>query len=488
MNLKYSLPENEVELLKLSSTLGSGKGRKCTVITFNRRGALLACGTTVGDINIWDFETQCLAKVLREHENPITSLVWSRNGRKLLSTCQGGELCLWRVAEGTLDYRFVECAKKEIIHASLNPRLTQMCCITCKNDQPFLITVLPNKRLVLKRLQLVVKPRTNVKNTKSKPEINVLGVFAKKGKSIICGSSKGRITELQTFRQLKILKTRKVGKSCVKSIRISRCGKYILINSADRTIRILNFSDFDVLKEFSNIVEKFQWQCADFSFNSEYIIAIPVNKPLMHVYNIYSNSLVDTIETASQQIKQIEFHPTRACVATVSTQGILQVWMNSKTEHHWTSYQIGFEELKQNTWYEEDMEPEDVVLQKRLSMMNSKEEDIVVDIVSREKTLAFSSDEDESLKANPDDTLASELIHLPSIPIPDEELKILGSEKYFSHPTIITETIKNTATYVLSFEQSSNRPANRTEKNQGRKRKLPKRQVKLANKPKRVKT
>eukprot|EP00494_Astrolonche_serrata_P024590 UN24849 len=152
---------------------------KTVRVAFNRRGALLAAGLHDGRIVIWDFQTKGVAKVLKQHTKPISNIKWSRNGRKLLTGCNAGELCMWHVAEGTLDYRFVEASKKPIVHASLCPRNSRICCATPKGSQPYLITVLENKRVVLKRLQLVVRQK---KATKVKSEFNVLSVFSWDGK------------------------------------------------------------------------------------------------------------------------------------------------------------------------------------------------------------------------------------------------------------------------------------------------------------------
>jgi len=269
MNLRYLNPKANDYPNVHKKTFMFGKA---VCVAFNRRGTLLASGLADGAVAIFDFETMVLAKLLKQHTKPISSLMWSRNGRKLLTSCQGGEVCMWHVLEGTLDYRFVEAQKKPIVHASLNTRNTRICCATPQDAQPYLITVLDNKRMVLKRLQLVVKPRQ--KSSKSKAEQNVLGVFSRGGKTVICGSSKGRVTELQ-FPELKILKTKKVSKAMIKQIKVSRCGNYLLINACDRAVRVMSVKNFTVLREFSHVVDRHQWQACAFSGNSEFIVASP---------------------------------------------------------------------------------------------------------------------------------------------------------------------------------------------------------------------
>ena len=96
-----------------------------TCCAFNRRGTLLAIGCQEGIINMlvflfvfcsfycpflfmfvmyinfrWDFETRSIVSVLSGHRDAVSSISWSRNGRRLLVSDYSGYLILWDVKIG----------------------------------------------------------------------------------------------------------------------------------------------------------------------------------------------------------------------------------------------------------------------------------------------------------------------------------------------------------------------------------------------------
>ena len=97
MNLKYVEPTGHDYPKKLEETIVPSSDGRSACCTFNRRGTLLAIGCHEGHINIWDFETRSIAKQLKEHKGVVTSVSWSRNGSKLLSSDWNGHLLLWDI-------------------------------------------------------------------------------------------------------------------------------------------------------------------------------------------------------------------------------------------------------------------------------------------------------------------------------------------------------------------------------------------------------
>ncbi|RKO88123.1 WD40-repeat-containing domain protein, partial [Blyttiomyces helicus] len=68
---------------------------------FNKRGNLLAAGTSDGACFVWDLDTRGVARNLKGHSQPITSVSWSRKGRHILTSSRDWDCILWDLADGS---------------------------------------------------------------------------------------------------------------------------------------------------------------------------------------------------------------------------------------------------------------------------------------------------------------------------------------------------------------------------------------------------
>ncbi|VDK58930.1 unnamed protein product [Cylicostephanus goldi] len=87
---------------------------------FNRWGTLVAVGSTDGRIFIFDFVTKGIVKTWTAHALPVSSLSWSRNGRKLLTASADTTVAVWNVLEGACLHRLKYSAM--VTSAVFNPR------------------------------------------------------------------------------------------------------------------------------------------------------------------------------------------------------------------------------------------------------------------------------------------------------------------------------------------------------------------------------
>ena len=77
------LPEVVETTLKISG------GADVLTTAFNKRGNLLAGGCSDGRVVVWDFDTYGIARELRGHAGPVTSVSWTRSSRRVLSGDRG---------------------------------------------------------------------------------------------------------------------------------------------------------------------------------------------------------------------------------------------------------------------------------------------------------------------------------------------------------------------------------------------------------------
>jgi len=144
-----------------------------TSCALNRRGTLLATGLTDGRCCIWDFEARVISKVLEtasvksETEadasradsvsdiesflpnfisnsldtvsKQVSSLSWSRNGRKLLVGAEDGRLTIWDVESSKQDFSYQ--FDSPISFCQFNPRNNSQFIVCTSGQQPQLFSL-----------------------------------------------------------------------------------------------------------------------------------------------------------------------------------------------------------------------------------------------------------------------------------------------------------------------------------------------------------
>ncbi len=173
----HSYPEHNEGILD--------SGSEAVVCQFNRRGTLLAVGCNDGRIAVWDFMTRGIARQLSGHIHPITSLSWTRSGRKLLSAASDWNVILWDVYTGEpeLRMRFPSPVSKVQYH----PRDRHVMMVCPLKNAPTLVTLKEGK-----------DPAHSQLPTCSEPESNMSASFDRKGELVVLGSSKGKVHAIAT--------------------------------------------------------------------------------------------------------------------------------------------------------------------------------------------------------------------------------------------------------------------------------------------------
>lgn len=416
-------------------------------IAFNSRGTLLAAGCTDGTCVIWDFETRGVAKELRDKDYgaAITSVCWSRRGCQLLTSATDKSLTLWDVAEGRKVARITlqQTALYARLHpGSHNPSLGLACPMA---SAPILVDFNSSNQYVLPvtahsaGTEQAAHPRSKFSDGSAALK-SAAASFNKRGDLIYVGNSKGDILIIDT-------ETRKVqavfqvpGNGLIRQLVFSNCGKYLLSNSGDRTIRVfenclpqdkaaraledlVNASGDSAVteniklvgsqclklsKEFQDAVNRLPWKAACFSGDSEWVVGAPASKG-EHKICIWDRSgqLVKILEGPKEGLTDLSWHPTRPVVVSVAMPGVIYIWAKDYTEN-WSAFAPDFKELEENEEYVEREDEFDMMPDTEKVKIAHVDEDEEVDIMTTENFL--DSDSDES---------GERLYHLPTIPLPD---------------------------------------------------------------------
>lgn len=391
MNLELLNPfENEFPEV-IEDCLEDGYACCCSP---NRRGTLLAVGCLDGRVVIWDFDTRGIARVLKGHSHPISSVSWSRDGRKLLSASSDWTVKLWDVLSGNVDQTLQ--LESAALFCQIHPRDPNQYVVLPVMERPLLGNWKTGERTVLPHHTEEQKQDTK----KQKMHVSAVS-FNKKGDKIYTGDAKGFITIIDT-KTLEIEHSFRVsGGSTIKSIQFSKSGKDFLLNSADRTLRAY---DVDTLqhREFQDAVNKIQWKQCCFSCDGDFIIGGSAQKAEHNIYiwNRAFGRLVKILEGPKEGILDLVWHPLRPIIASISTSGVVYIWATNYTEN-WSAFAPDFTELQENEEYEEREDEFDIAEDEDDQGPGKKRKRVdepgEVDIMTIDKVTAYSSGEEDEL-------------------------------------------------------------------------------------------
>ncbi|KAL3312314.1 Retinoblastoma-binding protein 5, partial [Cichlidogyrus casuarinus] len=255
-------------------------------LQFNRVGSLIAVGCNDGRIEIWDFITRRIAKILVAHSHPVCSLSWSRNCRQLLSASTDNTVAIWNIVNNESEALFTfPCP---VMKVQFNPRNSKQILVCPLRSPPVLINVTTSSHSIL---------------DDPDGDPNIVATFDRRGKYIYSGNSKGKVT-IQESDSLEVVASFRsntsLSNASIKSIEFSRRGDYFLLSCADKIIRV--YSCLDVLKPGENDVQPIQklkdlvtgshWRKCCFSGDGEYVCAGSMKQHSIYLWERISGTLV----------------------------------------------------------------------------------------------------------------------------------------------------------------------------------------------------
>jgi len=390
MNLELLNPFSELPEV-IEDYLEHGAATCCSP---NRRGTLLAVGTADGQVVIWDFDTRGIARSLKGHIYTVSSVSWSRNGRKLLSGSYDCTVKLWDVLTGNIEHSLQ--LEKAIIFCQIHPRDPNRYLIIPYNQRPFIGNWATGETRVLPHHSDEQGDKQDSK--KQKVQITAAS-FNKMGDKIYTGDGNGFISIVDSD-TLEIKHTFRVtGGHAIKSIRFSKSGKDFLINS-DRTLRAY---DVDTLQPmvFQDAVNRIQWRQCCFSCDGDFIVGGSAEKTdhNIYVWNRAFGGLVKILEGPKEGIIDLMWHPLRPIIVSISAYGRVYIWATNYAEN-WSAFAPDFTELQENEEYEEREDEFDIPEDEEQGQAKKRkriDDPGNVDITAVDKIAAYSSGEEDEL-------------------------------------------------------------------------------------------
>ncbi|KAG8681302.1 chromatin binding protein [Ceratobasidium sp. 394] len=381
---------------------------------FNRTGRFIAAGRPDGKTSIWDLETKGVTQVLTGHVKTVMSVSWSRNSRYLLTSSRDWSCIIWDMSNGERQttIRF----DAPVLHASFHPKNSKIVLVTLQTHQTFLIDLRKGTR---SQTELVDNAQTQAVVGNQKKMSAATAVFSPDGKMVHVGTTSGVLATFNT-RSKAMLSCTKVcgGNTAIKHIACDSSGKYLIVNSNDRMIRVLEIAaqtyDLELLHMFSDPISKTPWNGICFSGDGEYVVAGAGHKAghTIYIWDRSSGALIKILEGPTEPLVDADWHPFRPMLCSVASSGLIHIWKTTYSEN-WSAFAPGFEELEENVEYQEredefDVEDEfDALRRKRL------EEEFEVDVetiepigVGKQVNQALSlgqDDDDRWAEVEPDD-------------------------------------------------------------------------------------
>lgn len=139
--------------------------------------------------------------------------------------------------------------------------------------------------------------------------------------------------------------------------------------------------EITALHRFQDLVNRTPWLGIGFSGDSEYVFGGAAHKVAHNIYiwDRGAGVLDKILQGPRDSLIDVDWHPTRPMLASVSNTGAVYLWFTPPTET-WSAYAPGFEELEENIVYEEREDEFDLEDEEELTRRKQDEEEALIEI------------------------------------------------------------------------------------------------------------
>lgn len=261
------------------------------------------------------------------------------------------------------------------------------------------------------RLAICYKQSDDKANTISRSSPILSATFTPDGKRIAAGTSKGDVLIFDRLTK-KIVQQVHTCSSGIRELVFDRSGRCVSLvcvilrldneltsscstlvtNSNDRVVRLFTVTtriegneeealEITPLHRFQDLVNRTPWLGIGFSGDSEYVFGGAAHKVAHNIYiwDRGAGVLDKILQGPRDSLIDVDWHPTRPMLASVSNIGAVYLWFTPPTET-WSAYAPGFEESEENIVYEEREDEFDLEDEEELTRRKQDEEEALVEI------------------------------------------------------------------------------------------------------------
>jgi COMPASS component SWD1 len=350
----------------------------------------MAIGRLDGLVMILSTETKGVLRILEGgHVKSITSVAWSPFNRFLASASLDWNVIVWDLKDCTraLTIRF----DAPVTNVQFSPITNKVLVVILQTQQAFLI----DQRRASRISSTVSKTELGIESGDAGSILSA--TISADGEFIVLGTSKGDLLILHLDSQRLIQRVNN-GSSGIREVALDKSVRTLVTNSNDRAVRLYSFAstkpaanDYDTPIEvnctlqhkFQDLINRTPWSGIGFSGDGEYVFGGATHKAAHNIYiwDRGAGVLDKILQGPRDSLVNVDWHPNRPMLASVSHTGAINVWFNMPTEI-WSAYAPGFEELEENIVYEEREDEFDLEDEEEVTRRKKDEEEAHVDILS----------------------------------------------------------------------------------------------------------
>lgn len=356
----------------------------------------MAMGRMDGLVMILSTETKGVLRILEGgHVKSITSVAWSPYNRFLASASLDWNVIVWDLKDCSRAHTIRFDAP--VTSVQFSPMTNKVLVVVLQTQQAFLID--QRRRSDESEGNSSSTKRTELGIESGDAGSILSATISPDGECIVLGTSKGDLLLLHLDTQ-QLIERINSGSSGVREVALDKSGRTLVTNSNDRAVRWYSFAstksaasqendaipiqvNCTLQHKFQDLINRTPWSGIGFSGDGEYVFGGATHKAAHNIYiwDRGAGVLDKILQGPRDSLVNVDWHPNRPMLASVSHTGAINVWFNMPTEI-WSAYAPGFEELEENIVYEEREDEFDLEDEEEVTRRKKDEEEAHVDILS----------------------------------------------------------------------------------------------------------
>ncbi|KAJ2927391.1 hypothetical protein H1R20_g9706, partial [Candolleomyces eurysporus] len=357
---------------------------------FDPSGRFLATGRHNGAAEIWDLETKNEIRCLDGHVKPVTSVDWSRNSRYLLTSSKDWNIVVWDLASpydppqrhNTLRF------DAPVVSASFHPKNSRIILALLTTGEAYLCDSRKASKSRTQLKEVVEGERVGGDGGSSRRSYITTARFDPSGKHIFIGTSNGTLLVFRTRTKTMIARHKISGANVMKGLEFTKCGRRLVTNSSDRTLRQFTVPSYAHLEGNSSSSLPSPQNCVpsppsstspspqdiwEQDLEPTHRFNDPINKTAWHTMSYSPDGewlAGGAADSAAHKVYIWDLSNDGLFVRSTTNLGNVHIWHCPNPER-WGAFAGGFEEVDENVEYEERESEFDIVSTCPISLLPS---------------------------------------------------------------------------------------------------------------------